>query len=106
MTLTEPRHHPSIGDRQDVRTLVASVLRGLGYKILEATGPSDALEIADSKSRIDLILSDLIRPEVQGTALASADILIDLPQPGPRCRSIHSNASGPRSPIHRARARK
>jgi hypothetical protein len=58
---------------------VASVLRGLGYEVLEATGPSDALKIAESESRIDFILSDLMRPEMQGTELGPADILIEVP---------------------------
>ena len=56
--------------RQDVRTLAANVLRSLGYKVLEADGPSQALKIAEGESRIDLMLTDLIMPEMQGTELA------------------------------------
>jgi PAS domain S-box-containing protein len=59
-----------VEDRQDVRALATNVLRGLGYKVLEADGPSQALEIAESKSRIDLLLTDMIMPGMQGTDLA------------------------------------
>ncbi len=59
-----------VEDRQDVRTLAANVLRGRGYKVLEAYGASHALKVADSESRIDLLLTDLILPEMQGTDLA------------------------------------
>jgi signal transduction histidine kinase/CheY-like chemotaxis protein len=59
-----------VDDRQDVRTLAASLLRGLGYKVLEASGPSQALKIAGGESRIDLMLTDLFLPEMQGTELA------------------------------------
>jgi nitrogen-specific signal transduction histidine kinase len=59
-----------VEDRQDVRTLAANILRGLGYKVLEADGPSQALKIAEGESCIDLMLTDLIMPEMQGTELA------------------------------------
>jgi PAS domain S-box-containing protein len=59
-----------VDDREDVRRLAASVLRGLGYKVLEAGDPSQALHIAESESRIDLMLTDLILPEMRGNELA------------------------------------
>jgi two-component system, cell cycle sensor histidine kinase and response regulator CckA len=59
-----------VDDRQDVLTLAATILRGLGYKLLEASDPSQALHVAESESRIDLMLSDLVLPEMQGPELA------------------------------------
>jgi two-component system, cell cycle sensor histidine kinase and response regulator CckA len=59
-----------VEDRQEVRILAANILRTLGYKVLEADGPSQALEIAEDESRIDLMLTDLIMPEMPGTELA------------------------------------
>ena len=59
-----------VDNRDDVRRLAANVLRGLGYKVLEASDPSQALQSAESESRIDLILLDLILSEMHGTELA------------------------------------
>ena len=59
-----------VDDRRDARTLAATILRGLGYKVLEAWDPSQALQIAERESRIDLMLADLILPEMQGAELA------------------------------------
>jgi two-component system, cell cycle sensor histidine kinase and response regulator CckA len=59
-----------VEDRLDVRTLAAKILRGLGYKVLEANGPSQALKIAEDDSRIDLMVTDLIMPDMQGPQLA------------------------------------
>jgi len=59
-----------VEDRQDVRTLAVKILRGLGYKVLEADGPSQALKIAEGNFRIDLVLADLNMPEMQGSDLA------------------------------------
>jgi two-component system cell cycle sensor histidine kinase/response regulator CckA len=67
-----------VEDRQDVRTLAVSVLRGLGYKVLEAGDPSQALQISETESQIDLMLADLTLPEMQGTELAE------------RMRSLHA----------------
>ena len=57
-----------VDDRPDVRTLTALMLRDLGYTVLEAAGPSQALEIVHSK--VDLILADEIMPQMRGTELA------------------------------------
>ena len=59
-----------VDDRQDVRTLAVSVLRRLGYRVLEAGDPSQALQIGGNESRIDLMLADLTLPEMRGTELA------------------------------------
>ena len=67
-----------VDDRDNVRRLAAGVLRGLGYKVLEAGDPSQALQSAESESRIDLILLDLTLADMHGTELAE------------RIRSSHS----------------
>lgn len=59
-----------VEDRLDVRTLASKILRGIGYNVLEADRPSQALEIAEDESRIDLMLTDRIMPEMEGPQLA------------------------------------
>jgi PAS domain S-box-containing protein len=60
-----------VEDRDDVRRLVAQALRSYGYTILEADGPKTALEIAqDGSCAIDLLLTDLVMPDMDGFDLA------------------------------------
>jgi two-component system cell cycle sensor histidine kinase/response regulator CckA len=57
-----------VDDRPDVRILTALMLRELGYTVLEANGPAQALNIVHGK--VDLILTDEIMPQMRGTELA------------------------------------
>ena len=47
-------------------------LRFLGYTVSAATGGRSALEMLESTPRIDLVLIDVVMPEMNGTALARA----------------------------------
>ena len=57
-----------IEDERAVRTMIADTLRGCNYRVLEASGGTEALEIiAQVDVRpIDLILSDVIMPDMPG----------------------------------------
>jgi PAS domain S-box-containing protein len=60
-----------VEDDESVRRLAAIMLERLGYLVLEATSVNDALRIAAEESRpIDLLLTDLIMPELSGSAVA------------------------------------
>jgi CheY-like chemotaxis protein len=63
---TEPRGHGEtvmvLEDDADVRELAVSMLRGLGYEVLEARDGTAALEALDGARRIDLLLSDIVLP--------------------------------------------
>jgi CheY-like chemotaxis protein len=60
-------------DDESVREFVAFVLRGLGYRVLEAGDGAEALAIADGfVEPIDLLLSDVVMPRMDGVALARA----------------------------------
>jgi two-component system cell cycle sensor histidine kinase/response regulator CckA len=64
-------------DDPSVRTLVKSVLERNGYRVLVAEDGLAALELARrEKGRIDLLLSDVIMPGMNGRALR--DALIEL----------------------------
>ncbi len=59
-------------DDAAVRQLICDTLRSLGYVVIEAATPRDAIRLAAQyQSRIDLILTDIIMPEINGIELAS-----------------------------------
>lgn len=54
-----------------LRGLVASTLQSYGYEVLTAAGAEDALALVDStEPRIDLLLTDVIMPGMNGRELA------------------------------------
>ena len=57
-------------DEPSVRGLAARVLRNQGYKVLEAVDGGEALQIASRhKERIDLLLTDVVMPQMGGKEL-------------------------------------
>jgi len=60
-----------VEDDGPIRDVARRVLAGAGYHVLEAGTPGDALQIAlHGPSRIDLLVSDVILPEMNGWALS------------------------------------
>jgi two-component system cell cycle sensor histidine kinase/response regulator CckA len=60
-----------VEDENAVRVIVSAVLRRQGYNVLEASSPRGAWEIFERHSgEIDLLLSDVVMPEMNGPALA------------------------------------
>ena len=61
-----------VEDEEIVLDMVAEVLRGAGYTVLAALRPSEAMRIAgEHAAPIDLLLTDVIMPEMNGAELAS-----------------------------------
>jgi PAS domain S-box-containing protein len=61
-----------VEDEESVRKLVRKALERYGYRVLLAATPSEALEVARAEtSTIHLLLSDVILPQMSGSALAS-----------------------------------
>jgi signal transduction histidine kinase/ActR/RegA family two-component response regulator len=59
-----------VEDEPEVRGLIVQMLRSLGYTVLVAPGATAALAQCQSKGRsIDLVLTDVIMPEMNGPAL-------------------------------------
>ena len=60
-----------VDDDCSVRILVARLLRMEGYEVLEAGLPSTALElVSDAERDINLLVSDMLMPQMRGDALA------------------------------------
>ena len=58
-------------DEPAVRNLLQKILNSAGYQVLVASDGKKALEIADQHKRnIDLLLSDIVMPEMSGVELA------------------------------------
>ncbi|MBL6975945.1 MAG: PAS domain S-box protein [Deltaproteobacteria bacterium] len=58
-------------DEGTVRGLARKVLEGLGYEVLEASNGLEALAVfEEDKARVDLLLTDVIMPEMNGRDLA------------------------------------
>lgn len=60
-------------DEDAVRTLVRKILTGVGYTVLEARHGADALLVSrEYRGSIDLLLTDVVMPELNGLKLARA----------------------------------
>jgi len=69
-----------VEDQDAVRAVAARVLRAYGYTVLTARHGNDALGIVrDQGSRIALLLTDLVMPEMPGNELAQR-VLAEAPQ--------------------------
>jgi CheY-like chemotaxis protein len=73
--LSLPRGNETIlvvDDEPSIRTLVTAILQPLGYTMLEAGDGAEALQISDSRAgRIDILLTDVIMPGMNGRELAA-----------------------------------
>ena len=71
-----------VDDETAVSRPLGRFLQAEGYKVLTAGEPKDALRIAqDHSGQIDLLLTDVVLPEMSGNALAAA---LQQSQPGMR----------------------
>jgi two-component system cell cycle sensor histidine kinase/response regulator CckA len=61
-----------VEDNDDVRAAVRDLLREEGYQVLDARDAADALRFAaDGRTRIHLLLTDVVMPKMGGRALAA-----------------------------------
>ena len=60
-----------VEDEAAVRTIIATVLRRQGYQVLEAATPGAAMAMVERhQGDIDLLVTDVVMPEMNGPALA------------------------------------
>jgi signal transduction histidine kinase/CheY-like chemotaxis protein len=68
-------------DEGQVRSLARMILARRGYRVLEASSPDEALQLAREHGEIDLLLTDIVMPGMSGPDLARE---ITARQPGIR----------------------
>jgi PAS domain S-box-containing protein len=78
-----------VEDDPSVRHIAARILRRNGYTVIEASRPSEARSICDAGDPIDLLLTDLVMPEMTGVKLAKE---LMLKQPELRALFMTGNA--------------
>lgn len=62
-----------VDDNAQVRSVAVQILRRYGYHVLEATDPEQAISLARShQGSVELLLSDVVMPQMSGPALAAA----------------------------------
>jgi two-component system cell cycle sensor histidine kinase/response regulator CckA len=60
-----------VEDEEQVRELLCNILRAEGYRVIAAATPLEALELAkDHTGSLDLLLSDVVMPYMNGRELA------------------------------------
>lgn len=70
--LSTPSHRSIllVEDNDSVREMMAELLKSRGYDVLEAASPLTAIQLAaESGNRIDLLVSDVVMPEMNGMEL-------------------------------------
>ncbi len=61
-----------VDDEPMALKLVQSILEKRGFEVLTSTSPKQALRLFESEAeRIELLISDIVMPEMDGTRLAS-----------------------------------
>jgi CheY-like chemotaxis protein len=73
-----------VEDEQDVGRLARRILERHGFRVLLAAAPREALEIASREPDIDLLLTDVVLPEMSGRVLADR-----LRQTHPKLRVVY-----------------
>ena len=59
-----------VEDEERVRALSVEALRELGYGVVEASGPSQALHMLDEGQQVTLLFTDVVMPDMSGRQLA------------------------------------
>ncbi|MFZ5766545.1 MAG: PAS domain S-box protein [Thermodesulfobacteriota bacterium] len=70
-------------DEKEILAMVRQALEGFGYRVLAAATPQEALRFAEThEGKIDLLMTDVVMPEMNGRELAERLLAI---QPGIPC---------------------
>ena len=59
-----------VDDEPSVLAIVDTVLRRSGYSVIASSKPRDAMKHCGHGERIDLLLTDILMPDIEGTELA------------------------------------
>jgi two-component system cell cycle sensor histidine kinase/response regulator CckA len=59
-----------VEDEPSVRNLAARILRELGYGVMVASGPEEAIGLAQEQPELALLITDIMMPEMSGWELS------------------------------------
>ena len=59
-----------VEDDERVRALSVEALRELGYSVVEASGPTQALRMLDEGQQVNLLFTDVVMPDMSGRQLS------------------------------------
>ncbi len=59
----------AVDDSASMRQMVSFTLKGAGHDVFEASDGVEALEVAKAQSGVDLVISDINMPNMDGIAL-------------------------------------
>ena len=62
----------AVDDSASMRQMVGFTLKGAGHEVLEASDGQEALKVAQGQSGIDLVISDINMPNMDGISLIKA----------------------------------
>jgi two-component system cell cycle sensor histidine kinase/response regulator CckA len=68
-----------VDDQDVVRDVIRLALEGVGYTVLDAASPLEAIALARSDSQINLLVTDVVMPEMDAFELAER-ITSELPE--------------------------
>jgi CheY-like chemotaxis protein len=61
-----------VEDQAAVREFVAAALKSYGYRVIQADSAGEALSFCEREERIDLVLTDVVMPNLSGQNLAAS----------------------------------
>ena len=67
-----------VDDQDVVRDVIRLTLEGAGYTVLDAASPNDALALVRDNGPIDLLVTDVVMPEMDAFELADR-VVSELP---------------------------
>lgn len=59
----------AVDDSASMRQMVSFTLKGAGHEVYEASDGAEALKVAKSKGSVDLVISDINMPNMDGISL-------------------------------------
>jgi signal transduction histidine kinase len=65
-----------VEDEARVLSLTSANLQDLGYSVIEASSPEDAMRVLQTSRKIDLLLTDIVMPGMNGRKLADAALAL------------------------------
>jgi CheY-like chemotaxis protein len=69
--MTQARTILVVEDQDQVRTMVVRILCAEGFRVVEAADGLQALALLDKRTDVDLVLSDIVMPRMDGLQLAA-----------------------------------